>query len=398
MRCVSAYSTEKDTSAALDEVLSSLTGDPGAASPDLAVVHLSRHHRDNAEAVAQRLNSTITPDRLIGTVGAGIIVDDREIEHSPALSVVTMELPGVQIEPFRVTVESDEDRWRLVGFPFERIAQIENPSVMILGDPYSFPMDLLLKLTNEQIPGVPLFGGLSSGAQEPDGNRLLLGDSVFSDGAVGITLSGDLELKTVVSQGCRPVGRHLVVTKAKQNVIEQLGGVPAAQALHELIKTLSAGDSDLLKHALHVGLALDEYKSEFKRGDFLVRSVVDIDQHSGSIMINEAVRAGQTIQFHVRDPDTAGQDLEFLLTEEASFFNENRPEAVLLFSCNGRGTHMFDVADHDVSCVRKSLGDIPVTGFFAAGEIGPVAGQNFLHGFTASMAVLCHRAHRGIDT
>ncbi len=212
---------------------------------------------------------------------------------------------------------------------------------------------------------------------------------VIEDGAVGCLFSGGVRFRTVVSQGCRPIGRTFVITKADRNVIQELGGRPALERLGEVFETLPEEDRDLARRALHVGRVTDEHKIEFRRGDFLVRNVLGADEEHGALAIADLVRRGQTVQFHVRDAATAGEDLRALLGEQASFLRDHPARGALLFSCNGRGTRLFPVPDHDVTAVRHGLGEVPVAGFFAGGEIGPVGGQNFLHGFTASVVLLC---------
>ena len=259
--------------------------------------------------------------------------------------------------------------------------------MLLLGEPFSFPADELIRRLNEDRPGVPVLGGMASGGVAPGENRLLLGTQVFSHGAVAALVHGDVRIRSVVSQGCRPIGKPFVVTKSEANVIHELGGVAALVRLQEVFETLTEQDRLLVRHGLHVGRVLSEYQDKFVRGDFLVRNVIGADPKSGAIAIGDFVRPGQTVQFHIRDEQTADEDLRELLKTAAEPGGDNRSRGALLFTCNGRGTRLFSSADHDVRCVRQALGEIPVAGFFAQGEIGPIGGNNFLHGFTASIAV-----------
>ncbi len=139
----------------------------------------------------------------------------------------------------------------------------------------------------------------------------------------------------------------------------------------------------MAKGGLHIGRVINEYQEAFGRGDFLVRNVIGADE-SGSIAITDQIRIGVTVQFHVRDAETADEDLRSLLAE---LEGDTHYEGALLFTCNGRGTRLFSKPDHDVQALRDALGPLPVAGFFAMGELGPVGGQNFVHGFTASIAL-----------
>jgi small ligand-binding sensory domain FIST len=212
---------------------------------------------------------------------------------------------------------------------------------------------------------------------------LFLGEQSIDSGAAGMLMRG-VGMRSVVSQGCRPIGQPLVVTKAQQNVIEQLGGQPPLEQLRALWPSLSPREQGLVQQGLHVGQVINEYQPQFRRGDFLVRNVVGADPQHGVIAIGDFVRPGQTVQFHVRDAQTADEDLRELL---AAARDERQAAAALLFTCNGRGTRLFSEPHHDAAALADLLGDIPVAGFFAQGEIGPVGGKNFLHGFTASVVL-----------
>jgi small ligand-binding sensory domain FIST len=279
--------------------------------------------------------------------------------------------------------------------------------MLVLGEPFSFPTDLLLNYLHEDHPGVPVLGGMASASHQPGGNRLIFGEQVHDGGAVAVLVHGAVQVRSVVSQGCRPIGKPMIVTKADRHVIQALGGRPALEQLQELWASLSPDEQRAVQSGLHVGV-VTEYQERFDRGDFLVRNVIGADRDSGAIAIGDYVRVGQTVQFHVRDAATADEDLRELLTK-CRTDGQSVPAGVqplgcgaatgqaeawtpttlgaLLFTCNGRGTRMFERPDHDAGALREILGHMPVAGFFAAGEIGPVAGKNFVHGFTASVAV-----------
>jgi small ligand-binding sensory domain FIST len=177
-----------------------------------------------------------------------------------------------------------------------------------------------------------------------------------------------------------------VITKAERNVIQELGGKPAYQRLIEVYATLATHEQAMLRRGLHVGRVVSEYQDKFEQGDFLVRNVMGVDQESGAIVLGDFVRPGQTVQFHVRDADTADGELKQMLST-MKHAPGTTPRGALLFTCNGRGTRLFSEPNHDAEAIGDALGNAPLAGFFAAGEMGPVGGRNFLHGFTASIAV-----------
>jgi small ligand-binding sensory domain FIST len=201
-----------------------------------------------------------------------------------------------------------------------------------------------------------------------------------------VLLRGPVQVRTIVSQGCRPIGRHLVITKAQENLIQGLGGRPPLAHLQELWQELSPQEQQLFQRGLHVGRVINEYQGEFQRGDFLVRNVMGLERDTGALAITERVRVGQTVQFHVRDAATADEDLHALLQLDVSA-HEKKPGGALLFTCNGRGTRLFAEPNHDARVIRDEVGAVPTAGFFAQGELGPVGGQNFIHGFTASVVL-----------
>jgi len=209
---------------------------------------------------------------------------------------------------------------------------------------------------------------------------MVSGSEVVSDGAVGVFIGAGLLVTPIVSQGCRPIGQPFTITKAHENVIEELAGAPAMERLGELAVAVSEEDRELIRHGLHIGLVVDEHKLEFRRGDFLVRNVLGVYRETAALAIGDVAKVGQTVQFHIRDAEAADEDLRELLTDVEA-------DAVLLFTCNGRGRSFFGVADHDAGTVEKLLGPVPLAGAFCAGELGPVGERNYLHRFTASLAV-----------
>jgi len=210
---------------------------------------------------------------------------------------------------------------------------------------------------------------------------------VMDSGAVGVALTGNVEVVALVSQGCRPIGQVLTVTRSEGNVIFELGGKAPVQRIQELYASLPEHDRELMTEGLLVGRVIDEYKTEFERGDFLVRGLVGADPDSGAIAVGDAVAVGETIQFHVRDEASADEDLRTTLKVARDMFGDRGVAGGLLFTCNGRGSRMFSTPDHDAALLASELDDPPIAGFFCAGELGPVGSKNFLHGFTASMAL-----------
>lgn len=347
------------------------------AVPDLVWVFVApgRLDGDAVEAAGRRAMELAGARTSVGGTSGGVIGDGRGVEHGPAVAVWAATLPGATVRPVRLTAERSEDGVRVAGFPE---ARSDDRVAALVVDPYSFPVGAFLQHGNAAQPGFPVVGGLTGAPGGPGANRLFLDGEVHDRGGVGVVLGGDAGVRTVVSQGCRPIGPAMVVTRAERNVLLELAGSPAYRRLAEIVTSLPPAEQELAGRGLHVGIAINEYADDHGRGDFLIRGVTGVDEETGSVAIGELVEVGQTVRFQVRDAAGAGEDLvELLGTEPAG--------GALLFSCNGRGTTMFETADHDPALLRRVLGDAGVAGFFAAGEIGPVGGRNHLHGFTASV-------------
>jgi small ligand-binding sensory domain FIST len=382
MTVAQATSTDTDSVQAAREVVESVREKLGGERPDLAFYFVSTHHLSQLEAAARTLAADLGAPHLLGCTGETIIGGEVEYENQPAFSLWAGTFPTADIRSAHLTLEQTLDGFAFLGIP-------EIPSgpatLLLLGEPYTFPTDAFIKRMAEDYPELQVLGGMSSGASSAGENRLFLGSDVLVDGAVAAVVSGGTRVRPLVSQGCRPFGKRLVITKAEQNFILELGGRPALEKLREQLQELTPHERGLLERGPHVGIAIDAGKEQYRRGDFLVRNIIGIRSEDGAIAITDMVKPGLTIQYHLRDADTASEDLQLLLGEAGSAGAQ--PHGALLFSCNGRGRRLFDVANHDAGTVSRELGPIPLAGFFAAGEIGPVGGQNFLHGFTASLAL-----------
>ncbi|MEX2214603.1 MAG: FIST N-terminal domain-containing protein [Phycisphaeraceae bacterium] len=383
----SALSDAPATSDAIEAVTSQVRGQL-EGPVDLAVMFFTPHHRERLDVVRKAMKATLQPRVLLGVTAGGVIGVTKELETSPGISLLAARLPGVSLTPF--TMKELEPA---INAGPEAIVKAMSPhgqplrAVVLMADPYSTPITAMITALTQSLPGVPLIGGMASAARQSGGNRLMLNDTITTSGAIGLAISGNVRVDCTVSQGCRPIGRPMVITKAQRNLIMELGGKPALDVARQTIAELSQEDRHLLEASgMFVGRVINEYKQRFGRGDFLIRGVAGVDPNAGYIAIGDTqVRVGQTVQFHVRDQKAAREDFSLLL--EAQKLHGNTGGG-LLFSCNGRGTHLFTEPNVDANMIHEALGDLPLAGCFAAGEIGPVGDQNFLHGHTASFAVL----------
>jgi small ligand-binding sensory domain FIST len=388
MRFASAVSRDLNVGRVGQALAEGIRQDLGEGPVDLACLFISSHHASHAEALCSRLRKALAPVVLIGCTGEGIIAEGEEIEATAAAALWAARMPGVTLTPFRPSFGEAEETTGMQDWLRCHPAGAANPFLLLLADPFSTPVSAVLGELTDRAPGIRAIGGLSGGGHDLGENRMILNDTVYGDGLVGVALSGPLAVRTIVSQGCRPIGERYVITKAENNVIHELGGRSAIEQLQAVFESLNAEERRLAHQALHIGIAMDEQRAEFGRGDFLVRNLIGLDRETGSLAVGDHLREGQTVQFHVRDARTASEDLHLLLAAECSR-HRSPPKSALLFSCCGRGRGLFGRPHHDVGVIRERLGDIPIAGFFAQGEIGPVGGTNFLHGYTASLALFC---------
>ncbi|MGH3520618.1 MAG: FIST signal transduction protein [Haloechinothrix sp.] len=366
--------------AAADAALSAASGLAGRP-PSLAVLLTSPHHADDAEAVLAAAREAVQPEALIGCVAEAVVAGRREVEDGPAVAVWLASLPHAA-ETFHMEFVRTLSGGLLAGYRFDRGTDDFH---LLLPDPYSFPADVLLEHLNAHLPGTMVMGGLVSGTRGPGQCRLFRDDEVLTSGAVGVRLPGWRGVP-VVSQGCRPIGEPYTVTAARGQVITGLGGQPPLHRLRATVAALPPVQQELALRGLQIGIVVDEYRETPARGDFLIRAVLGADESSGAIEVGDVVEVGTTVQFQIRDAAGADDDLRVALHRVQTEVS-GHPAGALLFTCNGRGRRMFDVPDHDATLVEDVLGGIPLAGFFAAGELGPVGGRNALHGFTASLAL-----------
>ena len=387
MQCHVAVSHDSSAARAAHAVSHAVREAFGGNAIDLACLFFSPHYADSARELARSLSRSLAPRVMVGCMGAGIIGPSEEYEHQPAVTLWAAHLPGVQLAPFRLTFrEQDADAALVEGWPATLDALSERPTLLMFADPFSTPIKDVFRTMEQRCPGAPAIGGLASGGDDLGEHRLVYNDEIVEEGLAGVALWGQVSVRTLVSQGCRPIGERYVVTKAEKNVIYELGGVPTLKRLQAMLQGTGPDGGKQAARAVQVGVAFDEQREKFDQGDFLIRSLVGADQRSGGVAISDVVKEGQTIQFHVRDPKAASDDFNLLLARDRLTHRDALIKGALLFSCTGRGRRFFPQPDHDITALQRPGRGIPAAGFFASGEIGPVGGKNFIHGYSASVA------------
>ena len=382
MQWFSAISEKSVTADAIEEVSAELRAALGE-DVDLVLLFASTDHARELPPAA------IKSKALIGCSGRGIIGGGKEIEDRRALSLTAAKLDGVELTTLhlRDDIPQDDGAW------YERLGfdAGAEPSFILLPDPFSFNVEACLRGLDSAFPGATIVGGLASGATMPGGHTLFIDGSSENDGAVLLALTGDIVIDPIIAQGCRPVGSPMLVSSCDGHVILSLDGKPPGETLRALHDSLPVSDRNLMQRSLFMGVEMKD-QVEYKAGDFLIRNIVGLDPDGKALAIAAKLQQWQAVQFHLRDRAASADDLDARLTGYVDGKPSTPPGAAVLFSCLGRGEHLYDVAGHDSDMFRGKVGDLALGGFFCNGEIGPVGGTTFVHGYTSAFGVFRRRA------
>ena len=389
MKWASTLSRRSAAAEAFAESAEAVERQLAGSSPDLLLAFASPDHAAACPELASLATRRFPRALLVGCTGGGVIGGAHEAEDGPALSLTAASLPGVALEGFHVETASlpnaaaDAAAWRsLCG-----VTPADGPKLLILSDPFTMDPHALISGLDRAYRGAPKFGGLASGGRRPGENRLLLGSEVHRSGAVGVAFSGDVAVETVIAQGCRTIGKPMLVTRCRDGLLQQLDRGTPVRVLTELYGTLSERDRELVQTSLFLAIDMREDRIEYDPSEFLVRNILGADEESGALAVGAELRPMQVVQFALRDARTAEEDLQRLLDRQRHAATGARPAGALLFSCLGRGAGLFGRPDHDTDLFEQKLGPAPLGGFFCNGEIGPVGGTTFLHGYTSAFAI-----------
>jgi len=387
MRWADALSTAPDLEAAVAACAAAL-GEPPEGGHDLLFAFASPDYAD-LDDLPELLARHVPHRHLAGCSGRGIIGRGKEVELGPALSLVAARLPDVNVTPFTLTLDDlgaigpGPGAWaERIGVPPGRAA-----AFVVLADPFSFRPERLIEGLEFAYPGVPVIGGLASGGHTQGVNRLYADGATLREGCVGVALSGAVRVETVVAQGVRGIGRPMVITRAEGQLLFELDGKPVFEALEALFSELPEADAERASRALFLGVSQNAANDAPGHGDYLIRNVLGALEGQDAVVVGEALHDGQIVRFHVRDAATSAEDLALLLSAYAARHPDGPASGALLFSCLGRGRHLYGEPDHDSLAFRRIVGESPLGGFFCNGEIGPVGEGTYLHGYTSAFAL-----------
>jgi len=389
MKWASYVSTQETIEACVEEAVESVTQQLAGREADLTIIFVSPHFRTQYRAIPQLLRDRMPVGMLLGCSGGGIIGGGKEVEQQPAFSLTAAHLPGVELKTIQSDTMNlpDPDTAPSVWHEWLGVDPATNPDFIVLADPFSFRAEEFLAGMDFAYSRSAKVGGLASGAQAQGGNALYLDDKIHNSGLIGVALSGNIQLDTIVAQGCRPIGQPMSITKCDQYQLLEVDGQPPLEKLEEMVESLSEDDRKLLRTSLFLGIEMDPMKEDPGKGDFLIRNLMGVDQETGSLSIGAPLREGQLVQFHLRDKIMSSKDLKVMLSKYQNKDGWRNAKGALLFSCLGRGEYLYGLPNHDSDMFTTEIGNIPLGGFFCNGEIGPVGHTTFLHGYTSSFGI-----------
>jgi small ligand-binding sensory domain FIST len=358
-----------------------------AAEVSLGLVFMTPRFFPQARQVLEILRVHGRIPLLAGCSSTSLIAGDQELEENPGIVLALYALPGATLSGIHFEQRQVEEASGAFWPQFTEVAPERANGWLAFIDPFTLDSEAWLRGWNAAYPGAPVYGGLASGVFSEQTTQVYLNGEVYEEGGVVLSVGGAVELAGVISQGCTPIGDTWTLTRVEQNLIHRIANRAAYEVLAETVGQLSADDQRKARGNLFIGLVVNEYLEDFHRGDFLVRNLLGGDPQTGVLAVGALPRPGQTIQFQRRDAAAATEDMSELLARRHGELGGKTVYGGCLCCCNGRGRHLFGAANHDAGMVQKEFGDIGVAGFFCNGEIGPVGQKNFLHGYTASLAL-----------
>lgn len=391
----SHISNHAEPKEAVREVIENCLKQMDGKRAHLAFLFISGRYSLEWNVFLEELHEKLGPTLVMGCTCEGVIGSDQEYEFLPAMAMILASLPEVEMRPFHIlpdeiSISSPGVYWTNKT----KISPEQDPIFVLIGDPFTCDIIKLTSEFNETYPKAPVIGGMASAVPQLKNNKLFINRKVFQHGAIGISLTGNIQIQTIVSQGCRPIGQPMRATKVSRNTIFELDGKPVFDVLSDLYHGLNPDEQALAQNSLFLGKAVDQHRPYFERGDFLIRNIVAFDEGSGGMSIGDTdLQKGQIVQFQLRDAHAAEEDFKILLELNQMMRGSDKPSGALLFSCLGRGAGLFGENNHDIRLVKKMTGEYPVAGFFCNGEIGPIGGKTFVHGYTSCLGLFFPKNH-----
>ncbi len=389
MQWTSAISVDSDPERACQEIVDTIKQNLGVTQPDLLVVYVSSALRVHYLRIPALLRQAFPAAICFGCSGGGVVGGGVEVEDGAAIAVTAASLPGVGLHPFHLREDAFELSEEVLS---ERLAEAaglsQSPECVILhSEPFTSDTPRLLRAVDRAYPDTVAVGGIASGGTMPGQHVLYTGQKIHGTGAVGLAMTGAVAVDSIVAQGCRPIGTPLFVTRCEDGVIAELDGQRPSDVLQALHDTLPPTEQSQMRRSLFLGVVMSPRHQHYRSGDFLIRNLIGLDPRTGALAVHARIEPNTVVQFHIRDATTSSDELAELLGHYNADTPSGSPSAALMFACLGRGKSLFSEANHDSRVFFEQVGPLPLGGFFCNGEIGPVHGVTYLHGYTSAFAM-----------
>ncbi len=392
------HSTHLDLEEAAREASSMALERMGTPKVDFVLCFATTEFASHYPLLFRTLKKYTGTSRILGCSAMAVLTDQGEFEGTPGLALLTLASDELDLNPFLVEEDSSatgrvEEAWK----EHLRPGAMKNPLLLLLTDIFSIRPPELLDTLKREVGYIPTVGAAASGHPEDRAAFQWACSRDTNHGIAGVLFSGPIRHNTRVSQGCEPIGEPYLITWAEGRVIRQIGGRSACYMLQQALASFPPGEVERASKGVFAGILYDEQKDPPQRGDYLIRSIESIDPESGTITIVENVRPGQTLQFQVRNPSTAREELRNGVREIAQACGPDTPLFALYFESLGRGGRFHKEPDHDVNIIKEGLGELPIIGFLSNAEFAPRGSRNLVHNFSAALTVICSRGRQRVD-
>ncbi len=382
-------STERGIEQAAEDAVARAAEGLEGQRPDWCVVFATAEHAPGMPRLLGALAEAAGTPYVVGCSAAGVVVGDAEVEEGPAVGVLAVSSDTIRSTPF--LFHDDGDHGLTAGI---RIGQRLMGSrgtgdlVVVWPDPFHVSGDRLLEGLDATLQGVPVVGGAASSRGGKETTIQFCGAEVSGGAVSGMRLGGEFRHQVAITQGCRPISEPLLVTRSHENLILEVEGEPAVEALRARAPAEMFDDPIRILEDLFVGILPDVEGETIRPGDYLVRNIVAADPDTGILAIADHVEEGQSILFAVREPHAARHDLARMTERVRSGRGDLEYRFGFYFNCLGRGSALYGRRGVDAAHLTAAFPGVPLLGFFSNAEIAPMRGVHHVLTYTGVLVLV----------
>lgn len=389
LRAGVGQSTDVSTERAAEESARQAMAQAGISRADVAVVFFTFEHAAHKRELIETLRRVVHTDQIVGSSAAGVLTGTGEVEGSSALAVLVLSSDDIHSEPFLFTpLRGREDQIAYGISRFKPPAEAYNSLLALFPDTYNGQPQKLLQAIQTQMGFIPTVGAGSSENGMAQVTYQLCGSSIDTNAVAGLYLGGSFDALIETTQGCQPITKPMVITKAEKNFIHEIDHRPALEVFVRTLKGPLAEDLRRALMYLFIGLPADPKENSVAPGHYVVRNIIRIDSDGGILGVAEEVTEGEAIIFTLRDGQRARDDLSQMLERQIERLAGRKPAFGFYFNCCARGSSLYGVPGIDTAYIRQALGDFPLIGFFGGYELAPLGRANRLFAYTGVLALI----------